>query len=175
MRKLLLYIATSIDGYIAAPGDNLDFLSSVQVPGEDYGYAEFIKTVDTVIVGRRTYDWVRTHAPDFGHAGKERYIITRTPRPAEDGTHFYSGDLGELVKRLKEADGKHIFCDGGAQVITELLRMDLVDECTLSIVPVLLGEGIRLFADGRPQQNWKLFSAKSFPSGLVQLHYARGR
>jgi dihydrofolate reductase len=75
-RKLLIYIATSLDGYIAATGDDLSFLSVVQKEGEDYGYHDFIKTVDTVILGRRTYDWV-TSQVDFPHADKETYVITR--------------------------------------------------------------------------------------------------
>lgn len=80
MRKLILYIASSLDGFIAKPNDDLSFLSIVHKEGEDYGYADFISTVDTVILGRKTYDWVLNHAA-FPHADKNAYVITSTERP----------------------------------------------------------------------------------------------
>ena len=83
MRKLILYISCSLDGYIAKPNDDLSFLQSVQMSGEDYGYYDFVKTVDTVIVGRRTYDWVVGQGYAFPHADKESYIITRSARLAQ--------------------------------------------------------------------------------------------
>ncbi|WP_031529856.1 dihydrofolate reductase family protein [Dyadobacter crusticola] len=173
MRKLVLYIATSVDGYIAAPGDDLGFLAKVEKEGEDYGYREFIAEVDTVIVGRRTYDWVMQHVPEFSHADKESYIITRTPQESIGNTHFYTGDIGELVATLKAKEGKTIFCDGGAEVVHQLLTRGLIDEFVISIIPVFVGDGIRLFKDGRPGADLKLVEAKSFDSGLVQLRYRR--
>lgn len=175
MRKLVLYIAMSLDGYIAAPGDNLDFLGKVEKEGEDYGYADFVGQVDTVIVGYRTYNWVMQHAPDFTHADKEAYIITRTPRENIGNTHFYTGDIGELVTKLQAKEGKTIFCDGGSQVVHQLLQRSLIDEFIISIIPVFVGNGIRLFKDGRPDGDLKLLDAKSFDTGLVQLHYERSR
>jgi dihydrofolate reductase len=172
-RKVILYIATSVDGYIAGPGDDLGFLSRVEKEGEDYGYGDFIAGVDTVILGRRTYDWVIRHAGYFPHADKEAYIITRTARPAEGNTIFYTGDLSELVTRLKQQEGKHIFCDGGAEVVHMLLKEKLIDEMIISIIPVTLGDGIRLFKDGRPQMPLELVTSTSFYTGLVQLHYKR--
>jgi dihydrofolate reductase len=112
-RKVILYIATSLDGYIAKPNDDLSFLSIVEQEGQDYGYADFVKTVDTVIVGRKTYDKVISMGFDFPHADKDAYIITRTPRPTIGSVKFYSGDLKTLVGKLKTESGKNIFCDGG--------------------------------------------------------------
>lgn len=172
MRKLILYIATSLDGYIAKPNDDLSFLSIVQQEGEDYGYADFISAVDTVIMGRKTYNWVLRHAP-FPHADKDTYIITRTSRPAVGKTRFYTGNLKELVIGLKSKAGKHIFCDGGAEIVNELLKDELIDEFIISVIPVLVGSGTRLFQDGRPEQKVKLVSVRSYPSGLTQLHYQR--
>jgi len=169
-RKLVLYIATSLDGYIAAPADDLSFLSMAQKEGEDYGYHDFISSVDTVILGRRTYDWV-TSQVDFPHADKETYVITRTPRSSIGKINFYTGNLKELVDRLKGEEGKNIFCDGGAEIIHELLKEDLIDEFIISVIPVLLGDGVRLFKDGRPKVKLLLISAKSFETGLTQLHY----
>ncbi|KAA6440800.1 dihydrofolate reductase [Dyadobacter flavalbus] len=173
MRKLVLYIAMSLDGYIAAPGDDLGFLGKVEKEGEDYGYADFIEQVDTVIVGRRTYNWVIQHVPDFIHADKETYIITRTPQESIGNIHFYTGDIGELVTKLQAKEGKTIFCDGGAEVVHQLLQRSLIDEFVISVIPVFVGEGIRLFKDGRPGTDLKLISSKSFETGLVQLHYER--
>jgi dihydrofolate reductase len=172
-RKLVIYIAVSLDGYIAKPGDDLRFLSLVEKEGEDYGYRDFMATVDTIIMGRRTYDWVMQQLPEFSHADKTAYIITHTPRPANGKTSFYTGSLPHLVQQLKKEDGKTIFCDGGAEVVNVLLENDLVDEIIISIVPVLVGDGIRLFKDGRPEQLYHFLSAQSFDTGLVQLRYQR--
>ena len=172
-RNLILYIASSLDGYIAKPNDDLSFLNRVQEEGQDYGYHDFIASVDTVILGRKTYEWVMKQVPEFPHADKTTYVITRTERPSIGKTHFYSGSLKALAEQLKRENGKHIFIDGGAEIVQELLNENLIDEIILSIIPVLLGEGIRLFKDGRPEADLELISAKSFPKGLVQLHYKK--
>ena len=172
-RKVILYIAMSLDGYIAKPNDDLSFLSMVQQEGEDYGYTDFVNTVDTVIMGRKTYDWVMTQVPEFPHNDKATYIITRTEKPSIGTIHFYSGDLKTLILELKNKQGKNIFVDGGAEIVNELLKENLIDEFIISIIPVLLGEGTKLFNDGRPELKLKLISAKSFDKGLAQLHYKR--
>jgi dihydrofolate reductase len=171
-RKLILYISCSLDGYIAGPNDDLSFLNLMQLEGEDYGYQAFVDSVDTVIVGRRTYDWVVNQGYDFPHTDKECYILSSQPRQKQGSLTFYQGDLKELVQRLKSSNSsKHIFCDGGAQVVHQLLAAQLIDEIILSVVPVLLGAGTRLFNDDRPQQTLELLSSKSYESGLLQLHY----
>lgn len=170
-RKLVLFIAASMDGYIAAPNDDLSFLSLVNKEGEDYGYSSFIQTVDTAIVGRKTYDWVMANVPEFSHADKNTYVITRSPKPSNGNITFYSGNLKDLITELKAKKGKNIFCDGGSEIIHELLKEKLIDEMTVSIIPILLGNGTRLFKDGAPEQKLKLISTKQFDTGLTQLHY----
>lgn len=170
-RKLILYIATSLDGYIAKPNDDLSFLSIVEKEGEDYGYGAFEKTIDTIILGRKTYDWVMKQVPVFPHGGHDVYVITRTARPQKDKTVFYTGDLEDLVTKLKAAPGKHLFVDGGSEIVHELLKKQLIDEFIISIIPILVGNGIKLFKDGRREQRLQLLSAKSFEKGLAQLHY----
>lgn len=170
-RKLILYIAASLDGYIAKPNDDLSFLEMVQEEGEDYGYVNFTQSIDTVILGRKTYDWVMKQVGEFPHADKEAYIITRTPAPSIGNTHFYTGDLEVLVAGLKQQEGKHIYCDGGAEIVNELLKKQLFDELIISVIPILLGAGTPLFKHGQPEQSLQLISAKSFNKGLVQLHY----
>lgn len=175
MRKLCLFIATSLDGYIAKPNDDLSFLKLVEKEGEDYGYAEFTANIDTLIIGRRTYDHVvkEIGASHYDNGQRDVYVITRTNRPRTGRTIFYSGNLVELVHKLKAGPGKDIYCDGGAEVIDALLKHDLIDELTISIIPVLVGSGTRLFKDGRPEQAVELVSTKQFGTGLVQLHYKR--
>jgi len=172
-RKVILYIAVSLDGYIAQPNDDLGFLSIVEQEGEDYGYLDFIETIDAVIVGRKTYEKVISMGIDFPHADKDAYIITRTPRPQKGNVKFYTGQLKTLVEKLKAEAGKNIFCDGGAEIVNELLKDDLIDEFIISIIPILLGNGTKLFKDGRPETKLELTSIKSFEKGLAQLHYQR--
>ncbi len=137
-RKVILYIATSLDGYIAKPNDDLSFLSIVQQEGEDYGYADFVNSVDTVILGRKTYDWVMTQVPEFPHSDKNSFIITRTPRSSIGKTSFYTGKLQDLVIKLKAEEGKNIFIDGGAEIVNELLKENLIDEFIISVIPILV-------------------------------------
>jgi dihydrofolate reductase len=172
-RNVILYIATSLDGYIAKPNDDLTFLSIVDQEGQDYGYADFLKTVDTVIVGPKTYDKVVSFGIDFPHADKDVYIITRTPRPDIGSAKFYTRDLKSLIDRLKSEKGKNIFCDGGAEIVNELLKDDLIDEFIISVIPIIVGNGIKLFQDGRPELKLELLSTKQFEKGLTQLHYKR--
>lgn len=177
MRKLALYIATSLDGYIAKPNDDLSFLKQVEKEGEDYGYAAFTANIDTIILGRKTYDYVRKEigSAHYDNGQRDVYVITRTEKPSAGRTKFYTGSLTELVGRLKSEPGKNIYCDGGAEVINELLQHDLIDELAISVIPVLLGSGTRLFKEGRPEQRLELVSAKSFDTGLTQLQYKRIR
>jgi dihydrofolate reductase len=172
-RKVLLYIAMSLDGFIAKSNEDLSFLSIVEKEGEDYGYTDFVSNIDTVIMGRKTYSWIMSQTDDFPHSGKETYIITRTPRPSVGNTIFYTGNLIQLISDLKKVKGKNIFIDGGAEIVNEFLKDRLIDEFIISVIPVLLGNGIRLFKDGLPNQNLKLTGSKQYAKGLVQLHYCK--
>ncbi|MDD2995204.1 MAG: dihydrofolate reductase family protein [Paludibacter sp.] len=177
MRKLSLFIATSVDGYIAKDNDNLDFLKLVEKEGEDYGYAEFTANIDTIILGRKTYDWVLREigTSHYDNGDRDVYVITRSPRPDSGRTKFYSGSLTALIKQLRSQNGKDIYCDGGAEIVNELIKSDLIDEYIISIVPVLLGSGVRLFKSERPEQVLELVETKTFDTGLTQLRYIRKR
>lgn len=175
MRKVKLFIATSLDGFIAQPNDDLSFLKLVEKEGEDYGYTAFTSTVDTIIIGRKTYDYVVKEicASHYDNGKRDVYVVTRTDRPDSGRIKFYSGSLVDLIAKLKSKKGKDIYCDGGAEVVNELLKNDLIDELTISIVPILVGNGTRLFKEGRPEQLLEFVSAKTFDTGLVQLYYKR--
>lgn len=175
MRKISLFIAMSLDGYIAKPNDDLSFLNLVQREGEDYGYAKFTGSIDTLIIGRKTYDYVLKNvgASHYDNGQRDVYVVTRNQRPKIGRTTFFTGSLPDLVKKLKSEDGKNIYCDGGAEVINELLKHDLIDEFIISVIPVLLGEGTRLFKDGRPEQQLEFAQVETFDTGLAQLHYKK--
>lgn len=171
-RKLCLFIAMSLDGYIAKPDGDISFLDEMSQEGEDYGYNAYIETIDIVILGRKTYDKILSMGNESFYGERKVYVVTRNPRPDSGRTTFYSGDLTDLVQSLKSRAGKNIYCDGGAEIVQRLLAEQLIDELTISIVPVILGTGIRLFDGIYPEQKFKLLESKSFPKGLSQLHYA---
>jgi len=172
-RKVILYIAMSLDGYIAKSDGDISFLSQVEQKGEDYGYSAFTERVDTIILGRKTYDKILSMGFDAYYGDRSVFVLTRSPHSATDKITFYSGNLPELISSLKGQTGKHIYCDGGAETVNLFLLENLFDELIISIIPVLLGDGIRLFGKNFPEQKLQLVSSKSFEKGLVQLHYIR--
>lgn len=169
-RKVILYIAMSLDGYIAPYDDNLDFLSIVDTPNEDFGYLDFIQNVDTIVWGRKTYDKILSFGIPFPHKDKKVYVLSHT-RMGNDENVTYSHNLTDLILRLKREQGKDIYCDGGAEIVTSLLQESLIDRIIVSVIPHLLGDGKRLFKDGRPEEKLKFKKSITFPSGLVQLWY----
>lgn len=163
----------SLDGYIATKDDDLSWLSMVEKEGLDYGYSEMIKRADTYIVGRKTYDVIlRLTGGEFPQAKLfDCYVITRQSKPPEDGVEFYNGNIETLVNRLKQEEGKDIYCDGGGQVVKMLMEHDLIDEFIISVIPILLGDGKQLFLEGIGTHKLELISSQFFETGLVQLHY----
>lgn len=130
MRKISLFIVMSLDGYIAKPNDDLSFLKLVEQVGEDYGCAEFNATIDALIVSRKIYEYVIKNigSSHYDNVQRNVYVITRTEKPNVDRTVFYTGDLTEPITKLKSENGKNIYCDGGAEVINQLLKLDLIDK-----------------------------------------------
>lgn len=174
-RKLILYIATSLDGYIARPDGDIGWLSSVEAPPEDYGYGDFVRTVDTIIMGRKTYEKVLSFGIPWPHQGRKCYVLSASRTGKNEEVEFYGGDVGDLVAEIRKSPGADIYCDGGAAVVGALMQKDLIDRYVISIIPVLLGDGIPLFRPGRPEHAVALTHSTAYPSGLVQLHYERKR
>jgi len=172
-RHVILYIAMSLDGYIAGDDDDISFLSIVDRPPEDYGYGEFIKTIDTVIMGRKTYEKLLTFGVDFPHRGRKCYVISRSRSGQDENVEFYNGEVGRLIARIRRASGLDIFIDGGAELVFELMNQDLIDRFIISVIPTLLGGGVSLFRSRRPRQNLRLIHSQTFPTGLVQLWYEK--
>jgi dihydrofolate reductase len=174
-RRVFLYIAASLDGFIARPDGQLDWLAAVETEGEDYGYAEFIRQIDTVVMGRKTYEVVLGFGGTFPHQGRACYVLSATHHGHDENVQFYAGNPAGLIRQLRQQPGGHIFLDGGAQALAAFMSQDLVDEFIISTIPVLLGSGIPLFAGPQPERALKLVSSKAFASGLVQSHYQRVR
>lgn len=167
-----VFIATSLDGFIARPDGALDWLERFERSGEDYGYQAFFEGVDALVVGRKTYDFA-AGLDRWPYASKRCVVLTHRPPAAKRaGEEFLSGTAGELAERLGREGVRRAYVDGGA-VIRQFLADGLIDDLTLSVIPVLLGAGIRLFDTGLPECWLTLTSTRSWPSGLVQVSYGR--
>lgn len=162
-----VYIATSLDGYIARPDGGLDWLSIVETPGEDYGYKAFFDTVDALVIGRKTYDTVLAFEK-WPYEEKRCFVVTHNAPSPRHGETFHTGSLAALVDRLGAEGVRRVYVDGGV-LIRNFFAEGLIDDVTVSIIPILLGAGLPLF--GGVQRRMTLVSCRSFPSGLVQLGY----
>lgn len=155
--KISVFIATSLDGYIARPDGALDWLP--QSDSEDHGYNDFFASIDTLLLGRKTYETVLGFSP-FPYTGKRVVVSSRTlqqndiPDALKPLLEVRNEPLFELVAGLEQTGAKHVYADGG-QLITALLELGLVDEITLTRVPVLLGEGILLFGSLQKDILWQ--------------------
>ena len=146
-RKIMLFIATSLDGYIATEDDSLEWLFKVEGDG-DNGYSDFYDTVDTVIMGRRTYDWLlKQELESFPYEGKECYVFSRTISQDDENIKFFSGDVVDFTNQLKNKEGKNIWVMGGGDLIHSFINKKLVDELIITVFPVLIGKGIPLFKE----------------------------
>lgn len=168
-----VYIAVSLDGYIARADGSIDWLDAMQWPGEDYGYAEFLAAIDTIVLGRATYDQLLTIG-DWPLAGRQVVVLTHRPLASKRGERGHDGALGPLLRSLAAAGARRVYLDGG-EAIRQGLRDDLVDEMTLPTVPILLGDGRPLFDRGLPESDWTLHASRSFASRLVQSVFRRRR
>lgn len=168
--ETILYIAMSKDGFIAGKNDNLDFLNDYQEEGEDYGYSQFIKSIASVVVGRKTYEKVMSMGFPY-HEDKEVYVITRSNRPSSKKLHFYNDSLSTLIGKLKEKETGNIYCDGGATLAQDLIASNLIDKIILSIIPLMLHEGTILFPKGIIPSQFQKVDEKKFSSGLTQYAY----
>ncbi|EGK05266.1 dihydrofolate reductase family protein [Dysgonomonas mossii] len=175
MRKIKLYIATSIDGYIADIGGGLDWLSAYPITPElNYGYDEFFNSVDTVIMGGRTYRDILNMDVIYPYKDKISYIITRNKmnNPKED-IHFVSENIIEALSEIKKQEGKDIWIVGGGEIISMLLDNDLIDEMIITIIPMMLGSGIPLFPNIAKELTWKLDNTHSYSNNVLQVEYHR--
>ena len=171
-RKIIVHIAASADGYIARPDDDLDWLTSRPAPEGFYGMNAFMKTIDTLLLGRKTYEVSLRLGGKFD-AKTTTIVFSRQAPPADmpPGVEFESGDIGDVARRLREQPGKDIWLMGGGELIASFLDAQAVDEFVVSVVPVFIGDGIPLIARRHRHVRLELQSVERFDDGLVQLHY----
>lgn len=170
MPRCSVYIATSLDGYIARADGGIDWLTLVARAGEDYGYAKFIANIDVLLIGRATFD-TAAGFPEWPYAGKRVVVATHRPQASIHGEVYAAGDPHQLLADIGPA--RRIYVDGGS-LITQFLAADLVDDLRIAILPILLGAGIRLFRGGEGEHHLELSAHRAYPSGLVALEYHRG-
>ena len=178
MRKIIVYITTSADGFIARKDGAVDWLDRPRPKG-NYGMGEFWKSIDTILLGRKTYDMaVRFHKEgkfDPGmYGGIKHYVFSRRPPPKTvlAGFEFVREPIKKFAKRLRAQKGKNIFMMGGGGLIASFLDAGEIDEFIISVIPTFIGEGIPLIAPRHRTVPLKLLSVKKFSDGVVRLHYA---
>ena len=179
MPEVILYIASSLDGYIARPDGSVDWLDDLPAPEtggeEDYGYGEFFAGVGVVLMGRVTYEQVLSFDVDYPYAGVEGYVFSTTRAGERDeNVRFVNGDdIPGLIEGLKQRGSGNIWLIGGGQLVREFLIQDLVDRIELFVLPVILGAGLPLFPPPTPQRNLALVGSQSYGNGMVRLTYTR--
>ncbi|MBW4529921.1 MAG: dihydrofolate reductase family protein [Aphanothece saxicola GSE-SYN-MK-01-06B] len=174
--KCSVFIATSLDGCIARSDGSIDWLerANASVPaGEDCGYADFMQTVDAIVMGRATFEKVLTF-PDWPYGSLPVYVlsttISRLPAGVPDSVQVLHATPHDVVGRTAQAGHHHLYIDGG-RTIQAFLRAGLITELTITLIPLLLGSGIKLFGDLPADTDLRLLSSKAFPFGFVQSSY----
>jgi dihydrofolate reductase len=180
-RKIIAYIATSADGYIARPDGDVEWLN--RRPRKfDYGITTFYRTIDTILWGRKTYDWLLSY---YKKKGTKRgmfdtklanYVFSRRPpkRPAP-GVEFVSEPVKAFAHRLRAMPGKHIWMMGGGKLIASFLDAGEIDEFDIHIIPNFIGEGIPLVAPRHRDIALRLLSTKKYSDGVVRVRYEVAR
>lgn len=166
MRKIILFIADSLDGYIAREDGDVSWLFTDQ----DYGYTPFLAGIDTVLMGRKTYDKL-FDLGEYPYKDKKGFVFTREEGKKGEYAEFVTGDIASFTKELKESEGKDIWLVGGGEIITLFLEHRLLDEIMLFIHPIIIGRGIPLLLPSDKESILELKRTESFSSGLTLLHY----
>lgn len=171
-RKVILYIAVSLDNYIARENGDVEWLSGDgSNPNADNGYEEFYKTIDVVILGKSTYDQVIGWG-EYPYKNCKSYVYTRKEVEDNEYVKFTNETPRELIAKLKEKQGKNIWIVGGADIVDIFLKEDLIDEFIIATIPTILGKGIPLFKENNKEIKLKLVESKIF-DGIVQNYYVK--
>ena len=174
MRKIILYIASSIDGYIARKDGSTDWLTNYPIlENFDYGYSGFYESIDTIIMGHNSYKSVLDMSEECFYPEKISYVITNYPESDKENIRFISGNIVDIIARLKQDEGRDIWLFGGSQIIALLLNYNLVDEMIVTYIPVIIGNGIPLFSDTLKESQWRLIENNTFENGVYQIVYRK--
>ena len=172
----IVYIATSSDGFIATKDDGIDWLMEIPNPdGSDYGFNEFMDSIDALVMGRKTYEKVLSFDCEWPYS-KKVFVLSNSlkiidPSVAEKA-EIITGSLKEIVKHLNDNGYEKLYIDGGT-TIQSFLKENLIDEMIITSIPVTLGEGIPLFKNNDHESKFKLDSTKTYENGMVKNHYIR--
>lgn len=169
MRKIILFVAVSLDGYIEGPNGEFDWCFTDQ----DYGMADFFKRIDSLFIGRKSYELTLSMGDEAmpGFPALKEYVFSNTLTEVRPGEILVRGDIEKEVKRIKQEPGKDIWLFGGANLTSTLLNLDLVDEIGVAVHPIILGSGKPLFQDIPGRVELELQDTKTYSSGLVSLTY----
>lgn len=169
MRKVILGVAVSLDSFIEGPNGEYDWCFTDQ----DYGMSEFYKRVDSVFIGRKSYEmsYGLEDGGGFGLPKMKEYVFSNTLKEVKEGTTLVSGDIKGAVEMIKQQDGKDIWLFGGGSLTTSLMNLGLIDEFWLSVHPIVLGAGKPLFQNINDRTSLKLIETKVYETGLVSLKY----
>jgi dihydrofolate reductase len=174
-RKIITYIATSAEGYIARPDGDFSWLDRPH-PKDNYGWDGFISSIDTVLWGRKTYDIGLKHGGGklgFGLEKIKNYVFSRNPpADAPEDVEFVNEPIPAFVKRLRSQQGKNIWMMGGAEIIASFLDAGEIDEFSIHVIPIFIGEGIPLIAPRHRLVPLRLLSTKAYEDGVVHLNYS---
>jgi len=174
MGQLVLYIATSLDGYIATSDDGLDWLKPFENADEDYGYQDLLERVGMLVMGGNTYRMVESFG-EWVYPDHDSVVFSRSlplARPAHHRARVIREDIPNTIRRLKQTSAQDIWLVGGAQLIRACLDHRLIDEFILTLIPVILGEGVPLFEPHAMSTHaLTLHACTPYPNGCVQLHY----
>lgn len=168
-RKVILYIAQSLDGFIARKNGNLDWLYGVHSDG-DAGFSAFYKTISTMVMGRGTYEHLMTMVDEFPHKDRECFVFSRNERESLDYLTYTSEDVSSFVSRLQDEEGSDIWLAGGGDLLADFLDADLIDEFIISYAPVMIGEGIPMYPRAVKETKLKLIEQKTYGQ-FVQVRY----
>lgn len=170
-----VYIATSLDGYIATPNGGIEWLSEFPNPSKsDYGYSEFIDKIDALVMGRKTFEMVSSYQP--WPYTKKVFVLSNSLKeisaPLVDKAEIIDGDLKSIVKKLNEKGYKELYIDGG-KTVQSFLKKNMIDELIISKIPIILGDGIPLFGRQDHSLKFEHCSTEVFEGGLVKSHYKK--
>ena len=173
MKKIILYIATSVDGKIAQSDGSVDWLETIPNPDKiDYGYYNFINSIDTTIQGYSTYQQIIDWDIEFPYKGKINYVLTRKKNITNtEYVRFVNDKHVEFIEELKKKEGKDIWLIGGGQVNTLLLNANLIDEIHQFIMPIVLGKGIDIFELETCETILNNVDTKLYSNGVVRYKY----
>ncbi|MBD2510976.1 dihydrofolate reductase family protein [Nostoc sp. ATCC 53789] len=173
MTKVTLYIAASLDGYIARSDGGIDWLSILDIEGEDYGYAAFYESIDAIVLGSNTYE-VGLGFDEWPYPGKKSFVFTKRHLQSDrEDVVFVSDTVKNALANIEAQGFKNIWLVGGGALINSFLQHSLIDEYIISTIPTILGSGIQLFPPPTPEEKLELINSKQYSSGLLQSYYRR--